>query len=248
MPLDPYIVITVPVSIVASIRRCHRRDRGSIPRQEALFVHNFNAFSSNYDRLLLDYFATTAERNRLEWRALDSGPQHRLACTCGTRRWSARRVRTPLNTHLPSIPRVMPIASKPFCFSSGPATLPRCGAPLMLPPEVGRRVSGPVPHTDAPCEPRNKARPRRRREEKGGSGGYPPGFALLFKGFHVHPKREMSRWFVGAMGRPPRCDQVRRGRLRACGQAHGAGSKRPSLIPPPERQRKELKLLECSCV
>ena len=27
-----------PDSIVASIRRCHRRDRGSIPRQEALFA------------------------------------------------------------------------------------------------------------------------------------------------------------------------------------------------------------------
>ena len=31
--------MTVPVSIVASIRRCHRRDRGSIPRQEALFAY-----------------------------------------------------------------------------------------------------------------------------------------------------------------------------------------------------------------
>ena len=30
-------VMTVPVSIVASIRRCHRRDRGSIPRQEGFF-------------------------------------------------------------------------------------------------------------------------------------------------------------------------------------------------------------------
>ena len=26
---------------MASIRRCHRRDRGSIPRQEALFVKKF---------------------------------------------------------------------------------------------------------------------------------------------------------------------------------------------------------------
>ena len=53
-------------------------------------------------------------------------------------------------------------------------------------------------HTDEPCVPRNKARPRRRREEKGGSGGYPPGLALLFEGFHVHAKREMSRCgFIG---------------------------------------------------
>ena len=31
--------MAVPVSIVASIRRCHRRDRGSIPRQEGFFAY-----------------------------------------------------------------------------------------------------------------------------------------------------------------------------------------------------------------
>ena len=36
-----HIFMTVPVSIVASIRRCHRRDRGSIPRQEAFWANFF---------------------------------------------------------------------------------------------------------------------------------------------------------------------------------------------------------------